>query len=345
MFAGSVHVRLFVTNRLTGIWTFINHLFSFLDNVTRRLARRGIKLAARKPDTTRHKNISDIDARKYNWKRLCHARHYYHLRDLNLVMANDEINVPLECHAPIIYELAAVRHPLIFSNCMERVTFTLFCAFTGRRLSPVFIFKAAELGNIHGYAQSKNWSREWLPNDERAYFFFAKFGMSNEWIYFQILSLMYSELLEPYVKSSDMPALKQRLLPPWLQQDSQAVMNFSKELNNDSTEPLVIKPSQPRLDPESGQEFEIKLPHTTFSTTKLPRISGEIIKQLLSIMNTSYTFVYPTGYVQIFDAGMARMFRAGQFALHSVYFSRNQNTEVSIPSGRVCSHSLCVYLF
>lgn len=129
------------------------------------------------------------------WTCLCHARLFCNLRDLNLVMANDEMNVPLECHAPIIYELAGVRHPLIFSNCMKRVTFTFFCSFTltGRRLSPVFIFKTTEMGNLHG--QSKNWSRDWLPTDARAYFFFAKSGMSNEWIYFQILGLMYLELL------------------------------------------------------------------------------------------------------------------------------------------------------
>lgn len=123
--------------------------------IIRRLARKGLKFSKRHPDDKSHPGISEAEARRLiisYWERLCHARLFYALQDMNLVLANDEMCIPLESHAKIIYELAGVRHPLIFSNHMERLTFTVLFTFTltGRRLSLVFIFKAEEKGRLYG---------------------------------------------------------------------------------------------------------------------------------------------------------------------------------------------------
>lgn len=79
-----------------------------------------------------------------------------------------------------------------------------------------------------------------------------------------------------------MPALEQRLLPPWLRQHSQFFSQCSKELYNDNkVGPLAEElSSKPRLDAKSEKEFEIELPHTHVIHDKATAHSGEMIEEL-----------------------------------------------------------------
>ena len=67
--------------------------------------------APRGPDYKSRKKATPAEIRQLIqqfWTRYCHAREFYHLRDLDLIMANDEMCCPYEAHAQIIYELAGV---------------------------------------------------------------------------------------------------------------------------------------------------------------------------------------------------------------------------------------------
>ena len=281
--------------------------------IIRRLARKGLKFSKRHPDDKSHPGISEAEARRLiisYWERLCHARLFYALQDMNLVLANDEMCIPLESHAKIIYELAGVRHPLIFSNHMERLTFTVLFTFTltGRRLSLVFIFKAEEKGRLYG--QSKDWARDWLPEGQNAHFFFSPSGVMNEWLYFQVLGLLYVELLEPYVQEKNMPAVRRLLVPEWLDTDHEI----------DALSHL-------------GEE-EAKFPKTHILHDRATAHNTPRIARLLRNMNSSFTLVFPTGYVQIFDVGLARIIRAGLFNEHNLWFHQHPDTDVDLANYR-----------
>lgn len=78
------------------------------------------------------------------WETYLQARLYYSLDTPDLIIALDEMKVPLEVHSKWICVVGKIRHPWIMSHGFSKVHFTVVFAFTlaGRKLAPIFIFPA-----------------------------------------------------------------------------------------------------------------------------------------------------------------------------------------------------------
>jgi hypothetical protein len=91
-------------------------------------------------------------------------------KDLDFILANDEMNFPLEVHPRWILDMVGKCKTYLDSCGFEKVRFTVlfFVTLAGRKLPPVFVLAGGKTLRH----KSKQWAEQWLPADQHAFFFF-----------------------------------------------------------------------------------------------------------------------------------------------------------------------------